>query len=337
LRNATNPDARYASWGKAQPYAADFSQLRNQVAAVPRQPTQHTFGLRNDPAPAAGHYDWLVHLDRPLINPMELLHVAGCQPHQLTHRFVTGDGPFGHRAPWFDQARRIYRVLEFLETKDRAAGIAAGGRIPGKINLNTVWDPETFRALCDPQPPNHFTKADVDAIYQRLLLLRTPARAPGPNDRPFLSLATGFTAPNDPQYPAGAGIEDTLLRSYLDPNDPARRLFQVPFTSVPGHTNVPGEEHPYVRDELLTKLFNNVTTRSNVFAVWVTVGFFEVTDATARPVKLGPEIGWSEGRPVRHRMFAIVDRSTLLSNPGPEARFDPRADVGLVPYFSIID
>jgi hypothetical protein len=36
-------------------------------------------------------------------------------------------------------------------------------------------------------------------------------------------------------------------------------------------------------------------------------------------------------------MFAIVDRSTLRANPGPEDRFDPRADVALVPYFSLID
>jgi hypothetical protein len=338
LRNATAPATRYASWGKGQPYAAHLSQVRDQVSSDAQQPTQHTFGLRNSPPPAAGRYEWLVHLDRPLISPMELLEVAGCPPHQLTHRFVTEEGPFNHRPPWFDQSRRLYRVLEFLETRDRAAGVGVGGRIPGRVNLNTIWDPETFRALCDPQPPNHFTMAEVNAIFERLLQQRTPAGVPGPGDRPFLSLATGFSRKDaadnpDPQHPnRDRGINDTLLRS-ADPGadalpsggPQAPRLFQV---SGP---------HPYLQNQLLTKLFNQVTTRSNVFAVWLTVGFFEVTDETARPVQLGAEVGRSEGRHLRHRMFAIVDRSSLQYNQGPPDQYDPRANPGQVPYFSIID
>jgi hypothetical protein len=174
-------------------------------------------------------------------------------------------------------------------------------------------------ALCDPQLGNHFTDADVynpanpkdaNTVYGRLLALRTPADAPGRSDRPFLSLAVGhipmpgdgtYPAGGDPLSPKGSGINDTLLRSALpDGGADTPRLFEVP------------GEHPYLRFELLTKLFNHVTTRSNVFAIWLTVAFFEVVDDTSRPVKLGPEINRAEGRSRRHRMFAVVDRTNLI-------------------------
>src|SRR5262249_20853013 len=131
-------------------------------------------------------------------------------------------------------------------------------------------------------------------------------------------MAPGVIPPGDRQYPAGLGIDDTFLRKddSAAADDPGKRLFQTGGAA----------DHPYLRDQLLTKIYNHVTTRSNVFAVWVTVGFFEVTDENARPVKLGAEIGRSELRHVRHRMFAIVDRSVLVANPGPQPRFDPRAD-----------
>src|SRR5262249_58017750 len=109
-----------------------------------------------------------------------------------------------HGVRGYDESNRLYRVFEFLGTQGRAAGVSAGGRVPGKVNLNTVWDPETFRALCDPQPSSPFTLADVDALYARLVALRTPGGKPGPADRPFLGLAVGHSpSPGDALYPPG--------------------------------------------------------------------------------------------------------------------------------------
>jgi hypothetical protein len=209
-------------------------------------------------------------------------------------------------------------------------------RVPGRINLNTIWDEETFLALCDANLSNTFNEGVVKNAFKHLKASRTVSGdVPGPNDRPFHSLAAGLS-------PAGYSkgwLQDTLLR-FEDPNSPTR----LPILAVPGQT------HPYQTFELLTKVGNNVTVRSNVFAVWITVGFFEVDpgDANAnpprppgdnfRPIKLGAEMGSADGRRLRHRMFAIVDRSAMTGNPGPQPHFDPRGSMPrVVPYFSIID
>jgi hypothetical protein len=168
--------------------------------------------------------------------------------------------------------------------------VGAGGRIPGKININTIWDPETLHAICDAQPSNHFSDAAIQQLFQQLISTRTkgPGGKPDVQDRPFWPLSVGAIQPSG-QFPHGGGPSETFLR-LLPP-------------SAAGH--------PYLDRELLTKIYNHLTTRSNVFAVWLTVGFFEVTNDSTRPVKLGSEIGRAENRHVRHRMFAIIDRTNL--------------------------
>ena len=217
-------------------------------------------------------------------------------------------------------------------------------------------------ALCDPQPANNFSDrdlylplghgpgkddpADPQTIYWRMMATRTPnlleGGGPGPADRPFLGLASGTTPAGDRQYPVGVNVDNTLVRSF--DGTTARRLFE-PALAPAGDPN----SHPALRYQLLTKVFNHLTTRSNVFAVWVTVGFFAVTDDSTRPDKLGAELGRAEGRHIRHRMFAIVDRSVLRHHPGPQPRFHPGANspgtgthrggpsAVVVPYSSIID
>jgi hypothetical protein len=227
---------------------------------------------------------------------------------------------YGHLVGWWDQnspanqSNRLYRIFEFLEAGPRASGMNTGGRIAGKVNLNTIYDIETFRALCDQQSSNFFTAADVDAAYNQMVSLRTPGLGGmpatlGANDQPFYSMAIGNSPGGDPLFTNASGIGNTFLRPFNSggaPNTP--RLFQA--QSIITANPLPP---PYVQNELMTKIYNNVTTRSNVFAVWLTVGFFKViqdTDAAGnpvRPVKLGAEMGVQ----FRHRMFAIVDRTNL--------------------------
>jgi hypothetical protein len=334
--------ANRASVGRREPFAAAAPQV---VAQAPSplntfQP-QHTMFRHNareaapannnpDPNLAGGQtlqipFHWLTHLNRQLTTPGELLQVSGFKPHELTHQFVTGTlaapVPYNQRAPWFDQTARIYRALEIFETGDRAAGMSVGGRWPGKTNINTLWpqqDPNTgatispvFRALGDAQTSNNFTQAQLDAIFQSFVNRRSPNLiangALSLNDRPFLGMAPGQSAPGDPQYPQPIGIENTLFASTTGAgNATDQRMFGV---NDPNLTYA--QTHPYQQNALLTKIFSNVTTRSNVFAVYITVGFFEVNDDTARPVRLGAELNRSENRHVRHRLFALVDRTNL--------------------------
>jgi hypothetical protein len=428
----------YWSYGKLQPYAADpnLDVPQGQTAAPPAAPpppktgeTAHTLGQQNvwgqanavvapflaanQPNPAYPAYDWLVHLDRALVSPIELLNVCFYHPHELTHRFVvpstgapitaapfpaqwkykhTGLGPWydeilklTRNGAWFDQTSRLYRFLEFVEVFDRAYGMPADGafgqgtatvtvngvqynfpynygissigRRPGRVNINTVWDLEILNALLDPQTSNYFTASDIqNFIYPNLLNGRspnyqtaitngTPLQALSQLDRPFTSMASGNIPYTDPFYPNGtstffpfaSGIGDTFLRPNLlalntlagdttnqgHPDLP--RLFENPnsLTQVaagppPVYTsnaNAPQLSNPYLRFEPLNKVYNNLTTRSNVFAVWCTMGYFEVIDDSTRPVKLGAEIGKAAGTNVRHRFFGVIDRTEMVIAP----------------------
>lgn len=147
-------------------------------------------------------FDWFVHLDRPLVNELELLHVQAVKPHQVTE--YTFQPPQNANeavrrnlgfAPWlgvttaaganqgyasFDAAQGLpafqtsttgphvnatgnglYRALELLRGKSRVFGTATGGRVNGKININTVQDSRVLLALLDPQAGNVFSVGEV--------------------------------------------------------------------------------------------------------------------------------------------------------------------------------
>ena len=85
-------------------------------------------------------------------------------------------------------------------------------------------------------------------------------------------------------------------------------------------------QHPYYRTELLQKVMNLATVRTHQFAVWITVGFFEVTRVGTPelgvPDILGAELDAAAGKNVRYRSFFVIDRTKATGfNPSYPGEF----------------
>src|SRR5262249_43165183 len=80
---------------------------------------------------------------------------------------VKAVGPAANPA-WF-----VADFLKFHAPGFTIAPVTVSERVPGRINLNTVWDEETFLALCDPNPSNAFHETGVRATFRRLAASRT--------------------------------------------------------------------------------------------------------------------------------------------------------------------
>ncbi len=81
-------------------------------------------------------------------------------------------------------------------------------------------------------------------------------------------------------------------------------------------------QHPFYRSEEMQRVLNLTTVRTHQYAVWITVGFFEVKRqgdlgmlASATPYLafdiMGPEITGTSGASARFREFVLIDRLKL--------------------------
>lgn len=105
-------------------------------------------------------------------------------------------------------------------------------------------------------------------------------------------------------------IASTTLRQGI--GGVTRPLFQRDPTTVP----VAGSPtRSVVHQQLgMTRLANLSSGQSNVFAVWITVGLFELNSAT---LSVGQEVGADTGQIKRYRSFHIIDRSVPVKyEPG---------------------
>jgi hypothetical protein len=292
---------------------------------------------------------------------------------------------FGHLMGFLDSSQsganddrpvQIHRLLDFVHAPSRFAGtetilegsvfgstgnpgngniddlrlrppfnVLSRHREPGKVNLNTVFNVEIWRALLGApalSSPPTATDLWVQSTYNDLVASRrgyvpsgqssndpaSPNIVPGGampsfTSNPFRSFASQHLGITSQLGQSGQrpGVESTLLRStavgvpnrpFLSEGNPllsprgSADVLEVPYRN--------SRRNPYFRYQVPLKLGSLTTTRSNLFSVWLTVGYFEVepiavTEAHPDGFQLGAELGSDTGQINRHRAFYIIDRT----------------------------
>ncbi|MEX1040490.1 MAG: hypothetical protein WDZ51_07665 [Pirellulaceae bacterium] len=209
-------------------------------------------------------------------------------------------------------------------------------REPGKINLNTMPARDVYHAIFDPRLWSEYPGMSFPTWEQFQQSRRGREAVEDPNfpsrfSNPFRA-ASGAEMMSEVGASGDAAnvrnrlrkrpTEATILRSRRGTDmatpDPDRtplfdyRLDGSQPASMHRHHNP--HANPMFRYQAYQRLGNIAGTQSNVFAVWMTVGYFELepTDVDAANPDgwaLGEELGTDTGDIRRHRGFYIIDRS----------------------------
>ncbi len=101
-----------------------------------------------------------------------------------------------------------------------------------------------------------------------------------------------------------------MFRRHPDANKKKKPFFDYETGTSYNNSN----RSPYFRYDMRQRLGNLVTTRSSVYAIWITVGLFEVN---AQGQVTTNELGSDSGEVRRYRGFFVVDRSIPVAfEPG---------------------
>jgi len=218
-------------------------------------------------------------------------------------------------------------------------------RVPGLVNINTVPHATVWNAIRGPHvqvtndptgtppydwinPQADYTKTGPD--YSVVFNSRT-------GNGGSLGIPTMFA---NPYRPMGArnlvplaslrpseDIDVTIMRGSAA--NPQMQIAPTPDSDLARHTR-----NSFFRYELMHRLGNMVTTRSNVYAIWITVGYFEMEPNNIgnqvvydrhhpEGLRVGQEIGIDTGEIQRHRAFYMIDRTIPVAfQPGENHNVD---------------
>ena len=256
--------------------------------------------------------------------------------------YFFGDDQFGHLPGFGGVVRgggggglapnRFDGLLDFVEVPNRFLGsetylpadVAAAGpllvnlnapfrsipnfRYPGKVNINTIYSEDVWDAVRRGFGPT--ATLDFDTFRANRSF------ADGPTD-----IGRVYTTAEGSEFVEAGASNDRLRKgqsgAMFRPNGAAKLFDSENDTTVEGGTDI--ESAATFRNEVRTRLGGLTTTRSSVYAFWITIGYFEVDEFG----RVGAEIGADEGQVQRNRAFYMVDRSIpVASEPGKNHNVD---------------
>ncbi len=267
-----------------------------------------------------------------------------------TSNVTSDDSNTGSWASAANARGNLFRMFEFLHVPSRYTGsyrmltpqhfvnsngayrppqnVVSMFRDPGRVNINTIFDDgDIWQALLNDFPNARTHWNAVRNSRQGYgtagpLPLNLNNNSPTYFANPFRSFgSSGTVAVNELKYrnvnTSGTPrtlIESTLLRPHPSGSQPLLAADASFGNGNSDYRNV--NRNVFFATEPMTRLGNNLTTHSNTYAAWITVGFFGV-NAVATPDRrvnpdgftLGSELGSDTGDIIRHRAFFVIDRS----------------------------
>jgi hypothetical protein len=221
-------------------------------------------------------------------------------------------------------------------------------RDPGKLNWNTMSHEKVWSAFTKLHETSY-----INADWQKIVNNRRGYDLSGAQMTPFgildmnAQFPTRFANPLRASTEASlvpldelrrADVDVTLFRSEaISPSDSPsdKPLLNNQNDSPESHTHT--KRNPYFQYQALMRSPQLVTNHSNVYAMWITVGYFEVDEwrgnnpngpqvfdgAHPDGFQLGQEVGSLSGEIERHRAFYLIDRSIPVGfEPGQNHNVD---------------
>ena len=191
-------------------------------------------------------------------------------------------------------------------------------RSPGKINLNTIFHQEVWDALLGESVPRGMTGY---AGFGGPDFFAFITDRQGTTMNAFTDAENFYATGSAGEYipPANIGTSPLLMGVFTARAGGQVGLMRDTLENSSAEDHADGSRNSYFNNEIRRRLGNLTTCRSSVFAIWITIGYFEV-DSFGR---LGSELGSDEGAPKRNRAFYMYDRSIPVAfEPGSNHNVD---------------